>query len=377
MKNTEGNNKNIRICALMLEPYDISPGQRFRIEQWEPYLKEKNIVIDYFSLTDEKYREVIYQEGNFKAKLAIIAKASLKRLNQILKASKYDIVYLYRYANVIGPAFFEKFMQLRGYPVIFDFDDAIFITDTSKSNKSFGWAKFSQKTKTICRLSTSVSVGNSYLADYAQKYNKNVYIIPTSIDTKRYQPTKKKSEDNKPVIIGWTGSSTSQYHLEQFEPTLAKLIEKRNDVEIRVISNREPSFEKIPYTWRAWSVETEIDQIGEIDIGIMPTPDDEWSRGKCALKALQYMSLGIPTICTDMGANRDVIKHGENGFLAKESKQWLECFDTLIDNKELRIKLGNEARKTVVDHYSMQKCAELFEDVVRKTMETSKLSRRN
>lgn len=362
--------KEISVCALMLDPYDTSPGQRFRIEQWEPYLNLDGITTDYFSFTDEALRGVIYQEGKVVSKVAELTKATLRRVSHVLKAAKYDVVFLYRAANMIGPAFLEKYMRLRGYPIIFDFDDAIFMTDVSKANKRFAWAKFSGKTAEICRLSTSITVGNSYLAEYARKYNDNVYVVPTSIDTNRYQPAAKTGRTDGRTVVGWTGSSTSQYHLEEFEPILAELLKKRDDVEIRVVSNREPSFKEIPYVWRAWSAETEVAEISQIDIGIMPTPDDEWSRGKCALKALQYMSLGIPAICTDMGANRDVVRHGENGFLAKTTEQWLNCFDALIDDRDLREKLGDEARRTVVENYSMEKCAAMFAEVIRKTFKS-------
>ncbi|NNE98610.1 MAG: glycosyltransferase family 4 protein, partial [Pyrinomonadaceae bacterium] len=311
---------------------------------------------------------VLYEEGHVAAKTAGIARAIIKRFRDILNASKFDIVYLFRTANLAGPAFLERLVTIRKIPMIFDFDDAIYMTNTSDANRKFGWLKFAEKTADICRISTSVSVGNSHLADYAKQFNENVFVIPTSIDTDNYQSDGHANGENERVVVGWTGSSTSQYHLEAFEPTLVELLERRDDVEIRVISNREPSFRQIPYTWREWSPESEVAEISEIEIGIMPTPDDEWSRGKCALKALQYMSLGIPAICTDMGANRDAIKHGENGYLAKTQDQWLEYFDRLIDDKTLRKKMGSEAKRTVLDGYSMKKCAELFAEAVRRTI---------
>jgi len=148
------------------------------------------------------------------------------------------------------------------------------------------------------------------------------------------------------------------------------LVKKRgDDIIIKVNSNREPEGMKIPYKWSSWSPESEVEEISEIDIGIMPTPDDEWSRGKCALKALQYMALGIPAICTDMGANQDVIDHGQNGFLARTDDQWIDCLEELIDDRAKRLRLGDAARKTVKDGYSMKRCAELFGDVVRKSVE--------
>lgn len=357
----------IRVCALVLDPHDINPGQRFRIEQWEPFLKEHGIVIDYFPFTDEKLREVIYQPGLFATKAKELTKAIFRRIRHIINSSDYDVIFLYRAASMVGPAWLEKVLRWRKTPIIYDFDDAIFLTNTSKANERFGWAKFAGKTGEICSLSTSVTVGNSYLAEYAKKYNDRVYVVPTSINTDRYRPAPLKNKSNERLIVGWTGSSTSQYHLEAFEPVLAELIKQR-DVEIRVISDREPAFKEIPYVWRSWSSEKEIEETSQIDIGIMPTPDDEWSRGKCAAKALQYMALGIPTVCSNVGTNREVIRHGENGFLAGKPEEWVDLLKELIDDAQLRARLGREGRKTVETGYSMKRCAQLFADVVYDTV---------
>ncbi|MEZ5347165.1 MAG: glycosyltransferase family 4 protein [Pyrinomonadaceae bacterium] len=358
--------KPISICALMLDPYDTNPGQRFRLEQWEPYLNKLGIEVEYFSFTDAKLRDVLYKDGHLIRKATGMIRAVGRRIGQIRGVSNYDAVYLFRTASMIGPANLERSLKKYRIPVIFDFDDAIYLTNTSNANRRFGWLKFAGKTAEICMLSDAVMVGNSHLGTFAAKHNKNVYVVPTSINTDLYKPRTEKRNHNGRTIIGWTGSSTSQYHLEEFEPVLAELFKRRDDIEIRVISDREPAFKTVPYSWKKWSSEKEIELTEEIDIGIMPTPDDEWSRGKCAAKALQYMALGIPAICTDMGANRDVVVSGENGFLASSQEQWLECFDKLIDDKKLRRKMGAKARKTVVENYSMTKSAELFADVVRK-----------
>lgn len=361
--------KIIRVCALMLDPYDTTPGQRFRIEQWEPHLKQNGIVIDHFSFTDEDLRKVLYREGHYAAKVKGMAKAFFRRIGHIFKSSEYDVIYLYRTATMVGPPWLERILKRRKTPFILDFDDAIFITHTSKANARFGWLKFAGKTAEICSLSDTVTVGNSFLADYAGKYNDNVYVVPTGIDTSKYRLPPPKDKKDEPIIIGWTGSSTSQYQLEDFEPVLAELHKKRgDDIEIRVISDREPAFETVPYVWRAWSSEKEVEETAKIDIGIMPIRDDDWSRGKCAAKALQYMSLGIPAVCSDVGANRDVINHGENGFLAKTPEEWLNFLEKLIDDSRLRAELGAAGRETIVESYSMIKCAELFEQAVRDTV---------
>jgi glycosyltransferase involved in cell wall biosynthesis len=250
--------------------------------------------------------------------------------------------------------------------MIYDFDDAIFKLHTSEANQGFGWLKFPGKTANICRISSHVVVGNAWLAEYARQFNPNVTIVPTSIDTDRYRPEKKKGSNGR-LVVGWTGSSTSQTHLEMFAPMLRDLTTRR-DVELRVISDREPLLPGVSYVWRPWSLDTEVDELSHCDIGIMPMPDDEWSRGKCAAKALQYMGMGIPTICSAVGANCEVIQHGENGLLALTSSEWKTNLDSLIDDAALRQRLGMMGRRTVEDRYSMRHCAELFARVVRETI---------
>jgi glycosyltransferase involved in cell wall biosynthesis len=257
----------------------------------------------------------------------------------------------------------ERFIALLGRPVIYDFDDAIFKLHTTEANRGFGWLKFPGKTATICRISSHVVVGNSWLADYARQFNRRVSVIPTSIDTEYYRPVSKNGPNGR-VILGWTGSSTSQTHLEMFAPLLRELT-RRPDVELRVISNREPVLPGIDYVWRPWSAESETDELLHFDLGIMPMPDDEWARGKCALKALQYMAMGIPTVCSAVGANVEVIQHGENGLLAGTDEEWVSSLESLIANPALRKRLGLMGRRTVEERYSMRRCAELFAQVVR------------
>lgn len=359
----------ISVCALMLYPYDLIPGQRFRIEQWEPFLKEEGISIDYYSFADEKLVKTMPKQGNFLAKSGGLLKSFAVRFSHLLKIKKYDVVFIYRATAMVGPAFFERLIKLSGCKIIYDFDDAIFLTHTHQSNKLFSWAKFAGKTGAICRLSTSVTVGNNWLAEYARKHNPNVTVIPSSVDTNLYVPQPKKKKTGEKIVVGWTGSSTSQTYLELFAPVLKDLVERR-DVEIHVHSDRSPDLPDVPFVWHPWTRDTEVEIISKFDIGIMPMPDDIWSQGKCSMKALLYMALAIPTVCEDLGMNREVIKHGENGFLAGTPEEWLKSLEVLIDNAELRSEFGEKARKTVVENYSMIECAKKFAQVVRKTVES-------
>jgi glycosyltransferase involved in cell wall biosynthesis len=357
--------KEISVCALTLYPYDLVPGQRYRIEQWESFLKKDGITIDYYAFADKELLQIIPQHGKILSKISGLTKAFARRITHLSVLAKYDVIYLYRAAAMIGPAFIERIIKLSGRPIVFDFDDAIFLTHTNEANKLFSWVKFAKKTDTICRLSSHITVGNSFLADYARKHNPNVTIIPSGVDIDKFKPQPRLPNDK--VVVGWTGSSTSQTYLEMFVPMLRQLMLHRPNIEFHVHSDREPNLPDAPYIWHPWTVETEIEEIARFDIGIMPMPDDGWSLGKCAMKALLYMSLGIPAVCTDLGANREVIQHGVNGFLATSEEDWLTQLETLIDNVELRVKLGAAARETVVQNYSMRKCAELFASAVRQS----------
>jgi glycosyltransferase involved in cell wall biosynthesis len=354
----------ISLCALTLYPFDMVPGQRFRIEQWQPFLEEQGISIDYYSYADNNLTRIMPKPGNIFAKISGLTKGIFRRLSHLKVLSKYDAILIYRAAAIVGPAFFERLIKISGRPLIYDFDDAIFLKHTNEANRLFGWLKFAGKTGSICRLSDTVTVGNAWLAEYARQYNPNVTVIPSSVNTETYSPRPKTKRNSNKLIVGWTGSSTSQTHLEMFAPTLKRLLARRN-VEIHVHSDRSPKLIDIPFVWHQWSPDNEVEVISNFDIGIMPLPEDEWSLGKCSMKALLYMSLGIPTVCSDVGMNREVIVQGKNGFLVSTEEEWLESLENLIDSEDLRFKLGNAARETVVEKYSMKKCALLFGKVIR------------
>jgi glycosyltransferase involved in cell wall biosynthesis len=367
-------NRAISVCALIPYPPDTTPSQRFRIEQWMPHLKAKGVAVDLFPFADKELMGMLHKPGHLATKAAANINRFLRRFGDAVKSRRYDAVLIHRSACIAGPATIERLVNWLGRPIIYDFDDAIFKLHTTEANRHFGWLKFPGKTRTICRLSNHVVVGNTYLADYARKYNSRVTVIPTSIDTTQYQQAI-KNRTNRRIVIGWTGSSTSQTHLEMFAPVVHKLVSLR-DVEFRVISDREPVLPGIPYVWQPWSPETEVEDLSRLDIGIMPIPDDEWARGKCALKALQYMAIGVPTICSPVGANSEVIQHGENGLLASSTDEWVSCFQMLVDDAELRRRLGLMGRRTVEDRYSMKRCAELFVNVVYQTVEEYRSSKR-
>jgi glycosyltransferase involved in cell wall biosynthesis len=229
-----------------------------------------------------------------------------------------------------------------------------------------GWLKFPGKTASICRCSAQVVVGNSYLAAFAQQHNDQVTVIPSSVDIDRYRPRHKPAQNGR-LVLGWMGSSTSQRHLEDFAPVLREIL-ARNNVEVRVVSDREPVMPGVPFSWHPWSAENEIEELARFDIGIMPIPDNRWARGKCAMKALLYMSMGVPVICSAVGTNRDVIVDGQNGFLAETTEDWVRSLEALVADADLRQRLGGAGRLTVERYYSTEHCAAEFGRVVERAL---------
>lgn len=356
----------LTVAALVPYPPNTTPSQRYRIEQWMPHLEENGIRVDLYPFADRELLGLMHRPNRRVAAAARSMLRMIRRLRDVARIGRYDAVIVHRAISIIGPAWFERLAVRLGKPMIYDFDDAIFRLHTTDANRRLGWLKFPGKTATICRLSAHVVVGNAYLAEYARQHNPRVTVIPTSVDTDRYRPRKEKPGNGK-IVIGWTGSSTSQTYLEGFAPLLGE-IARDERIELRVHSDRAPELQGVPYVWRPWAAETEVEEISAFDIGIMPMPDDEWARGKCAMKALLYMSLGIPAICTAVGANREVITHGENGMLAASDDDWRSGIAALVGDRQLRERLGQAGRRTVEERYSMRRSAELFSRVVRETV---------
>jgi glycosyltransferase involved in cell wall biosynthesis len=340
----------MRVLAIVPALYNTSPSQRYRLEQWEPLLRERGVEITYAPFEDEELHAMVYKPGFMASKARLVTRGFSRRLSLLRKVKDYDLVYILREAALLGPPVIEQLVHQQRVPIVFDFDDAIFVSYRSPSNGYLSYLKFASKTKTICRIASHVMVGNPYLAEYARQVNDHVTVIPTTIDTERYRVLPAKNSSGPPVI-GWTGSHSTVQHLDTLRGALKKLAE-RESFRLRVIGT--PAYECPPVEVEAirWRAETEVDDLIGIDIGVMPLPEDRWSKGKCGLKALQFMAMGIPTICSPVGVNTDIIQDDQNGFLAASEDEWVEKLTRLLRSSELRQRLGQAGRATVEQKYS-------------------------
>lgn len=342
-----------RVLFLAAHRPDRSPSQRFRFEQYFDFLRENGFVCELSYIISVEDDKVLYGHGNAIKKAGILKRAMAKRATDVRRYSNFDIVFVQREAIMIGSTRFEKKIKNSGAAFIFDFDDSIWMMDTSEGNKKWEWLKKPKKTPQLIAMADLVFAGNRFLADYSSQFNSNVIVIPTTVDTDRFVPD--LSQRNGAAInIGWSGSITTIKHFKTIENVLEKVKQKYGDrVRFTVVGDSDYNNAALQINGVPWSSEDEVKILNSFDIGIMPLPDDKWAKGKCGLKGLTYMALEIPVILSAVGVNTEIIQDGVNGFLASNEVEWFQKISQLIENVELRKRLGEAARKTVIEKYSV------------------------
>lgn len=351
----------MRLLFLGVHGRDRSPSQRYRFEAFEPHLRQRGFEVDYEgALTPDEARE-FYGKVSPVTKGRIALKALARRAASL--RHRADVVFVQREAFFLFNEWSEWLAHLRA-PVVFDFDDAIWIHAVSEANARFAWLKNVQKIPRIVQLSRTVIAGNEYLADWARQHSKHVQVIPTCVDTERFAPPTSRPASG-PVTIGWSGSPSTFAHLKPLLPVLERLKAKYQDrVRLRVMGDPTFRHEPLGLQGEAWTAASELELLREMEIGLMPLPDDEWTRGKCGLKGLVSMSMGAATVMSPVGVNTEIVSHGENGFLAKSDDEWLEVLSRLVDDAALRRRIGAAGRETVVQRYSVARWQDPLADVL-------------
>lgn len=332
-------------------PHGEAPSQRFRFEQYIPLLEQNGYQIHFAPFLDKMTWSKLYKEGSFLKKITGIIRSFVRRLITILTIYKYNFVFIHREASHIGPPIFEFIIaKIFRKKYIYDFDDAIWLPNYSESNAKVHRLKAYWKVKYCIKWAGQITVGNTYLSDYAKKINDNVTIIPTTIDTLHYHNI--NTDYDQQIVIGWTGTHSTMRFLDFLVPIIRKL-EVRYDFEFRVISNKEPDYDLRSLNFMHWKRETEISDLNQISIGVMPLEHDIWSEGKCGFKCLQYMSLGIPAVVSPVGVNKEIVNHNVNGLLVECEQQWEDTLEKLIQDKSERVRIGAAGKDTVKREYSV------------------------
>lgn len=344
-----------------------SPSQRFRFEQFQSFLEQNGYDIDYFFIINAADDNVFYAPGHYLAKVCILFKSIFKLLFKTLVVHRYQLVFVQREAFMLGTVFFERIIA-RKTKMVFDFDDSIWLQNVSEANQSLSFLKDAQKTAKLIELADLVLAGNSYLQQYALQYNKQTQLLPTVVDTSHYQSASQGSSTS-PICIGWSGSFSTVPYFETIVPVLIRLKKKYgNSIYFKLIGDVNYYNEALELRGTAWTASTELAELAELDIGLMPLPDDEWTKGKCALKGLLYMSMGQVAVLSDVGVNASVIENGVDGFLCQGLESWFDTLSILIEDASLRQKIAQNGRNKVQTSYSVAsqkgRLVELLDDLV-------------
>ena len=346
----------MKILFLIPYPLKESPSQRFRFEQYFKTLQNQGFTIQCQSFLSVNNWHLFYKEGHPLLKALTLIRGTAKRVYALLIAPSCSFVFIHREASPVGPPVFEWVLaKLLRKKIIYDFDDAIWLTDRVNESTFLKAIKRRDKVNQICRLSYKVSCGNQYLADYALPFNDQIVINPTTIDCENmHNPARfEKKKKSGTIVIGWTGSHSTLKYLLLLEPVLQKLENQFDHVSFLVIADQLPPLRLNRLNFIKWNPDTEIEDLLKIDIGIMPLPDDEWSKGKCGFKALQYMALEIPAVISPVGVNTEIISEGVEGFLCSTDGEWLLALNKLIQDPTLRETMGKRGRKKIIDSYSI------------------------
>ncbi|MCB2379735.1 glycosyltransferase family 4 protein [Hymenobacter sp. BT635] len=343
----------MHILFLVPYPPGKAPSQRFRFEQYLHFLAGAGHTYQLESFISDATWSILYKPGHTLSKALGIIGGFLRRFLLLFSVPKADFVFIHREASPIGPPIFEWLIaKVFGKRIVYDFDDAIWIPNTSAANSIVAGVKWHHKVGSISRWAYKISCGNTYLRDYARQFNSNAVVNPTTIDTVNLHNQVKDQRTDK-LVIGWTGTHSTMKYLEQVVPVLAEL-EQHYAFEFRVISNQEPQLPLRSLSFRPWRKDTEIDDLLTFNIGLMPLEDDPWAKGKCAFKALQYMALGVPAMVSPVGMNSEVVTDGVNGYICASYQDWYQGLEKLLKDHDLRTRFGQAARATIEARFSVE-----------------------
>jgi len=350
----------------VLAPYPprTAPSQRFRFEQYIEPLRADGFELEVSSLLDGEGARLIASDGHLGGKAALAAGAAARRFRDVIRGRSYEAALVHREAFPFGYPIFERSLSALGVPYIYDLDDAIYLPPGGRPRFS---AFRHRKAEGIARHARLITAGNRYLAEWAGRHNGDVRIVPTTIDTELYRPRATPDQGERPLCVGWSGSHHTAGYLEAIAPVLREL-QHQKDVRLRVIGDERFSIPGAEVEALPWREESELEDLSEIDIGLMPMPDDQWARGKCGLKALQYMALGIPAVISPVGVNVEIAEGGA-ALLASDPAEWRVRILGLIESPQRRSELAAAGRQRVEERYSVKATLPLYREALSAAVE--------
>jgi glycosyltransferase involved in cell wall biosynthesis len=339
----------MRVLFLTLYP-DVAASPRYRVTQYLPYLRAHGVQCTVASPLTAPEMERLTGPNRTRAPRAYHLRETLRRFRQIVRASRYDIVFVQKAimtAYIVG---FSEILRTSARRLVYDIDDAVHLAPPHPLRSP--WTCIEDRGQALRLMTTAdlVLAGNSWLLSEARTAGcRNAVLFPTVVDTERFVPAEREPEDYR---IGWIGNPSTTVCLEPAAEGLSRI----GRAEICLVG-ADPK--RVPFhngEVRAWSFETELAELQRFSVGIMPQPSTTWMQGKCALKALQYMACGIPCAASPFGAALEFMHDEENALFCESTDDWMTAFERLRD-PALRRRLGQAGRETVLERYALKAAA--------------------
>jgi len=324
----------------LIQGWDVA-ASRYRVLQYIPYLKSKGV----------------------EATVNLYPRTPRENFRFFKSLSQYDIVFLQR-KRFNQPRL--GLLRRRANRIVYDFDDSVMYRN-SKNKDPISQTR-RQRFVQMIKASDFVIAGNEFLKEEVLPFNPNVEVNPTPINQERYDLRDYGIQKGN-ITIGWIGDHGSIHYLEKMRPIFERIGERYPHTELKIVCDIFFDCEHIKVVKKPWASEEEVADLQSFDIGVMPLVDDPWSWGKCGLKIIQYQGVGVPVVCTPVGINRDLVEDGINGFYAMTPEEWEEKISVLIEDPQLRERMGKNGRKRVLEEYTIQSCAPHLFSILKRVME--------
>jgi glycosyltransferase involved in cell wall biosynthesis len=336
--------------VLLLPRYSrMGASSRLRTLQYLDVLAAHGVEVQVCSLLDDAYLQAIYSKR--KVAVAALLRAYWKRLRILTQAPRFDLVWIEKELFPNWPSWFEWLLARTKVPYVVDYDDAIFHNYGMAANPLKRLLK--NKIAGVMRHAALVVAGNSYLMRHAAEAGAaRVALLPTVIDIRRYRAVSTLPQRDR-LVVGWIGSPTTARYLQPLLPVLARLA-AIFPLDFTVVGAELDASRYGFVRHIVWHESTEAAEIGRFDIGVMPLPDGPWENGKCGYKLIQYMACAKPVVASPVGANRDIVQHGTNGFLAATADEWFDALAQLLADAGLRQTMGRRGRALAEEKYCLQ-----------------------
>jgi glycosyltransferase involved in cell wall biosynthesis len=323
-------------------------SRRFRVLQYVPEVSRYGIRMDEFVA-----RFGSWPPRNRVARPAWLAATVIDRLVPVIRSHWYDVTLLQR--ELVSTLLTLE--PLTGRPRILDVDDAVWLT-SARAERNFA---------ALVRACDGVMCGNAFIREVIGQWSTDTLLLPTAVDSRRFRP--RGFVRSGPKIVGWSGLYAGSKYLLSIEEALVGVLKGREDVVLRVVSDRRPEFRRIgasEYDFIRWSPDNEVRTIQEMSVGLMPIDDTPWSRGKCSYKMLLYMSCGVPVVVSPYGMNAEVLAQGSVGLGAKSCEDWVSAIRWMLENEDAAERMGENGRSVVEARYALTTLAEMMAGYLKK-----------